>query len=159
MQRYLCFSVADLLLALQVDLVAEVASVPPITRIPRPAPHIEGLVAQRGRTIPVVDLRKRLGLVNPVIDHDTRMIVAFPGPQADPIGFIVDSVSEILSVGEAQGTASVSVPWVEGNVLTGVLEIQCQQVLVPDLAKIADLRGYAPKTGATPTSDFEGRIP
>jgi purine-binding chemotaxis protein CheW len=139
MQRYLCFLVADLSLAIPVDQVAEVAPVPPITRIPRPAHHIEGLASLRGRTIPVVDLRKRLGLVNPVIDHHTRMIVALPGPRGEPVGFIVDSVGEILSVGEAEGAAPVSVPWVAEGLLAGALEVQGRQVLLPDLAKIAEL--------------------
>ena len=139
MQRYLCFLVAELSLVIPVDQVAEVAPVPPITKIPRPARHIEGLARWRGRTIPVVDLRKRLGLVNPVTDHHTRMIVALPGPRGEPVGFIVDSVGEILSVGEAEGAAPVSVPWVAEGLLAGALEVQGRQVLLPDLAKIAEL--------------------
>jgi purine-binding chemotaxis protein CheW len=139
MQRYLCFLVADLSLAIPVDQVTEVAPVPPITRIPRPARHIEGLATLRGRTIPVVDLRKRFGLVNPVTSHHTRMIVALPGGRDEPVGFIVDSVGEILSVGEAEGPAPLSVPWVAEGLLAGALEVQGRQVLLPDLAKIADL--------------------
>ena len=139
MQRYLCFFVADLSLAIPVDQVAEVAAVPPITRVPRPAHHIEGLANLRGRTIPIMDLRKRLGLVNPVTDHHTRMIVALPEPRREPVGFIVDSVGEILSVGEAEGAAPVSVPWVAEGLLAGALEVQGRQVFLPDLAKIADL--------------------
>lgn len=138
MRRYLCFLVADLSLALPVDQVAEVAPVPPITRIPRPARHIEGLATLRGRTIPVVDLRKRLGLVNPVTGHDTRMIVAMAGDRGEPTGFIVDSVGEILSVGEAEDASPVSVPWVAEGLLTGALEVQGRQLLLPDLAKLAD---------------------
>ncbi len=138
MQQYLCFLVADLSLAIPVDQVAEVAPVPSITRIPRPARHIEGLATLRGRTVPVMDLRKRLGLVNPVTDHHTRMIVALPGPQGEPVGFIVDSVGEILSVGEAEGAAPVSAPWVAEGLLTGAIEFQGRQVLLPDLAKITE---------------------
>jgi purine-binding chemotaxis protein CheW len=139
MPRYLCFLVADLSLAIPVDRVAEVASVPPITRIPRPAPHIEGLTTLRGRTVPVVDLRKRFGLVNPVTDHHTRMILALPGARCEPVGFIVDSVGEILSVGEAEGAMPASVPWVAEGLLAGAFEVQGRQVLLPDLAKIAEL--------------------
>jgi chemotaxis signal transduction protein len=139
MQRYLCFLAADLSLAIPVDLVAEVASMPPITRVPRPAHYIEGLATLRGRTVPVVDLRKLLGLVNPVTDQHTRMIVALPRPQAGPVGFIVDSVGEILSVGEAEAAAPLSVPWVAEGLLAGAFEIQGRQVLLPDLAKITEL--------------------
>ncbi len=139
MERYLCFLVAELSLAIPVDQVAEVAPVPPITRIPRPARHIEGLATLRGRTIPVVDLRKRLGLVNPVTDHHTRMIVALAGPQGGPVGLIVDSVGEILSLGEAEDAVPASVPWVAEGLLAGALEVQGRQLLLPDLARIAEL--------------------
>ena len=66
MKRYLAFTVADLALAIQLDQVFEVIEVPSITKVPRPARHIEGLANLRGKTIPVVDLRKRLGLINPL---------------------------------------------------------------------------------------------
>ena len=139
MARYLCFLVADLSLAIPVDQVAEVVAVPPITKIPRPAHHIEGLASLRGRTIPVVDLRKRLGLVNPATDHHTRMIVALPGPPGELMGFLVDSVGEILSVGEVEGAAPASIPWVAEGLLAGALQVQGRQVLLPDLTKIAEL--------------------
>ena len=139
MARYLCFLVADLSLAIPVDQVTEVAPVPPITRVPRPAPHIEGLATLRGRAIPVMDLRKRLGLVNPATDRDTRMIVANPGTGSEPMGFIVDSVGEILSAGEAGAAASASVPWVADGLFRNVIEVQGRQVFLPDLAKLGNL--------------------
>ena len=140
MQQYLSFLVADLSLAIPVAQVAEVTSVPQITRIPRPARHIEGLATLRGRAVPVVDLRKRFGLVNPVTDNRTRMIIAFPGPHGEPVGLIVDSMGEILSVGESKAAATVSTPWMAEGLVTGAIEVQGRPVLLPDLAKIAGLR-------------------
>ena len=139
MARYLCFFVADLSLAIPVDQVAEVAPIPPITRIPRPAPHIEGLATLRGKAIPVMDLRKRLGLVNPATDHHTRMIVASPGTWDGPMGFIVDSVGEILSAGEVGVAATSSFPWVADGLLHRVIEVQGRQVFLPDLARLGHL--------------------
>lgn len=138
MKRYLSFSVADLTLAIPVDQVAEVAPVPPITRVPRPARHIEGLASLRGRTIPVMDLRKRLGLVNPVTSRHMRLIVVLPGGRHEPVGLIVDSVGEIFSVGETEGRAQADVPWVTEALLAGALEIQGRRVLLPDLARLVE---------------------
>ncbi len=139
MQRYLAFTVAELNLAIPVDQVFEVAPVPPLTRIPRPARHIEGLTTLRGRPLPVMDLRKRLGLVNPVMSRHTRMIVAWPGGRRQLLGLIVDSVGEILSVGEVEGPARIPASWVDEGLLIGALDIQGQPVLLPDLVKIAEL--------------------
>lgn len=138
MQRYLAFTVAELALAIPVDQVFEVAPVPPLTRIPRPARHIEGLATLRGRPVPVMDLRKRLGLVNPTMSRHTRMIVAWPGGRRQLLGLIVDSVGEILSVGEVEGPARIPASWVDEGLLIGALDIQGQPVLLPDLVKIAE---------------------
>jgi purine-binding chemotaxis protein CheW len=138
MKRYLAFTVADLALAIQLDQVFEVVEVPLITKVPRPARHIEGLANLRGKTVPVVDLRKRLGLINPVTTSRSRMIVALPGGQGEPLGFIVDSVGEILSVGEAEGPARVTAPWVDERLLAGTLEVHGQPVLLADLVKILE---------------------
>lgn len=139
MQRYLAFTVAELNLAIPVDQVFEVAPVPPLTRIPRPARHIEGLTTLRGRPLPVMDLRKRLGLVNPVMSPHTRMIVAWPGGRRQLLGLIVDAVGEILSVGEVEGPARIPASWVDEGLLIGALDIQGQPVLLPDLVKIAEM--------------------
>jgi len=138
MPRYLRFTVADLNLAIQLDQVYEVVEVPPITKVPRPARHIEGLANLRGKTVPVVDLRKRLGLVNPATSGTARMIIALPGGRGEPMGFIVDSVGEILTVGEAEGPARVTAPWVDERLLAGTLEVHGRPVLLPDLVKIME---------------------
>ncbi len=138
MKRYLAFTIADLNLAIQLDQVFEVVEVPPITKVPRPARHIEGLANLRGKTVPVLDLRKRLGLINPVTTSQARMIIALPGGRGDPMGFIVDSVGEILSVGEDEGPARVTTPWVDERLLAGTLEVHGRPVLLPDLAKIME---------------------
>ncbi len=138
MKQYLAFTVADLALAIQLDQVAEVVEVPTITKIPRPARHVEGLANVRGKAIRVVDLRKRLGLVNPETSHLARMIVALPEGRGESLGFIVDSVGEILSVGEAEGPTRLPAPWIDEGVLAGALEVQGRRVFLPNLAKIME---------------------
>jgi purine-binding chemotaxis protein CheW len=138
MKRYLAFTVADLSLAVELGQVSEVVEVPPITKVPRPARHIEGLANLRGRTVPVVDLRKRLGIVNPATGGTRRMIVALPAGRSEPLGFIVDSVGEILSVGEPEGPTRAPHPWVDERLVAGTLEVHGQPVLLPDLVKILE---------------------
>lgn len=136
MIRYLAFTVADVALAIPVDQVAEIVPVPPITRIPRPARHIEGLATLRGRAIPIMDLRKRLGLVNPETGSLTRMIVALPGGRDEPLGLIVDSVGEILSVAGAKSPSGDPAPWFDEGLLSGALEVQGRRVFLPDLKRM-----------------------
>ncbi len=139
MERYLCFRAADLFLALPVARIAEVAPVPVITRIPRPAPHIEGLAIRHGRAFPVMDLRKRLGLVNPAIDHRTRLVVAILDGMSGAMGFIVDAVGEILTLGEDGEAVSAPAPHPPDEIRQRVVEVGGRQVFLPDLARLANL--------------------
>jgi purine-binding chemotaxis protein CheW len=138
MPRYLRFTVADLNLAIQLDQVYEVGEVPPLTKVPRPARHIEGLANLRGKPVPVVDMRKRLGIVNPATGGTRRMIVALPAGRGGPVGFIVDSVGEILSVGDSEAPGPTPPPWVDERFLAGTVEVHGQPVLLPDLVKILE---------------------
>ena len=62
----------------------------------RSAPtFLEGIIRLRGATIPVVDLRKRLGGVDaPVDTPKTRMLVCWLGRKR--VAFTVDRVSEVV---------------------------------------------------------------
>lgn len=76
--------------------VSEIIRAKEITRVPRTPQHILGLVNLRGKTIPVVDLRKRFGL--PSVDRSgaNRIIVVEAG--GGQVGMLVDAVSEVLMI-------------------------------------------------------------
>ena len=158
MQRYLSFLVADVALAIPVDQVAEVTPVPQITRIPRPAHHIEGLANVRGRAIPVMDLRKRFGLVNPETSLRTRLIVALPGGRDEPVGFIVDSVGEILSVSGSGASGQGPEAWTDEGFASASLEVQGRRLLLPDLARLAGGSRpiQDPGLGPIPIGEYQG---
>lgn len=76
--------------------VQEINKMMGITKIPNAPYFIEGVINLRGKIIPVVDLRKKLGFQSREYDKSTRIIVI----ELDGLvlGFIVDSVSEVLRV-------------------------------------------------------------
>jgi chemotaxis signal transduction protein len=67
------------------------------------------------------------------------MIVVLPGGRDEAVGLIVDSVGEILTPVETEPSGGASIPWVAEGLLTGALEVEGRQVLLPDLAKLAGL--------------------
>jgi purine-binding chemotaxis protein CheW len=76
--------------------VQEIMRTVEITRIPNAPEFVEGVINLRGKIIPIVDLRKRLGFRSKEWDPRTRIIVV----ELDglTIGFVVDSVSEVLRI-------------------------------------------------------------
>jgi purine-binding chemotaxis protein CheW len=76
--------------------VQEINKMVPITRVPNSPDFVEGVINVRGRIIPVIDLRTRLGLPKIEQDKDSRIIVV--DLERKTIGFIVDAVSEVLRI-------------------------------------------------------------
>lgn len=75
-------------------------------QVPAPLPQapafLEGVVPYEGGAVPVVDLRKRLGL-DAVVNEETRLMVVDLGDQR--VGVLVDEVREVLRVDSTTITA------------------------------------------------------
>ncbi len=80
--------------------VNEIIRLREITPIPRTGSHIRGLVNLRGKTIPVIDLRDRLGLPYQEETDTSRIIVV--ETEHGNIGAIVDAVSEVVTLTDEQ---------------------------------------------------------
>ena len=76
--------------------VQEIIKIVQITKVPNSPPFVEGVINLRGKVIPVIDLRTRLGLNKIEHDKDTRIIVVELSKST--IGFIVDAVNEVLRI-------------------------------------------------------------
>jgi purine-binding chemotaxis protein CheW len=89
--------------AVQIAHVAEILRPPPITEVPRSAPHVLGVVSVRGRLVTVVDLRRRFGLAETPIDRRSRVLLADAGT-GEQIGLLVDEVRQVwrLAVDEIE---------------------------------------------------------
>lgn len=76
--------------------VNEIIRLHRITPLPNAADHLLGLVNLRGKTVPVFDLRRRLGL--PVAEPTDASRIVVVEAQQDRVGVLVDEVSEVLTV-------------------------------------------------------------
>ncbi|MCX7668446.1 MAG: chemotaxis protein CheW [Anaerolineae bacterium] len=82
--------------ALDIRDVIEVLGMVALKPMPQTQPWLAGLLNLRGRVVPVIDLRRRLGLAPRSYGLDTPIIVA---RQADrPVGLIVDEATEVLTL-------------------------------------------------------------
>ncbi|MBN2073287.1 MAG: chemotaxis protein CheW [Actinobacteria bacterium] len=90
------FKVAEEEFAVDILKVQEIIRMIEITRIPRTPEFVEGVINLRGKVIPVIDFRKRFNIQGKEEEKDTRIIVTDIGGKT--LGFIVDSVSEVLRI-------------------------------------------------------------
>jgi len=90
------FKIGDEEFGVDILRVQEIIRTMEITKVPRAPVFVEGVINLRGKVIPILDLRKRFGLDARDHDKDTRIIVI--EMQAMIVGFVVDSVSEVLRI-------------------------------------------------------------
>ena len=67
-----------------------------ITKVPNSPDYVKGIINLRGQVIPIIVLRIRMGLPQINYDKSTRFIVVDVSNKV--LGFIVDSVSEVLRI-------------------------------------------------------------
>jgi purine-binding chemotaxis protein CheW len=79
--------------AVDILKVQEINRMVTITSMPNAPFCVEGVINLRGKVIPVINLRKKLGLELKEPDAHSRIIVVDVGKT---VGLIVDSVSEVL---------------------------------------------------------------
>jgi purine-binding chemotaxis protein CheW len=80
-----------------IESVQEIVRVPDVlTHVPKAPAAVEGVINLRGSVLPVIDLRRRLGLA-PTERNDGQRIVVFL-IRGVRTGFIVDAVAEVLKV-------------------------------------------------------------
>ncbi|MBR6302746.1 MAG: purine-binding chemotaxis protein CheW [Lachnospiraceae bacterium] len=70
-----------------------------ITRSPKVAPYLKGVINLRGEILPVVSLRLKMGLDEDVFDKATRIIILKTENEGQ-IGIIVDEVKEVVTLSE-----------------------------------------------------------
>lgn len=71
-------------------------------RLPKAPEFLEGILQYQGGPVPVIDLRKRLGVAAPLKDETRIVVLDLEGGR---IGMVVDAVTEVLQVGAADVTA------------------------------------------------------
>jgi purine-binding chemotaxis protein CheW len=90
--------------AVPIELVREVVRVTDITRVPHAPPHVRGVMNLRGRILPVVETRSRLGLASAELSPASRVVVVEVGRRT--VGMLVDGVGQVTRLSERNITAA-----------------------------------------------------
>lgn len=99
--KYLTFSLAEESYGVPVLKVREIITMLHITKVPQMPPYVKGVINLRGKVIPVIDLRTKLGLpAAALIDSNCIVVVQITqaGMEMKNIGLIVDAVQEVVNL-------------------------------------------------------------
>lgn len=112
--------------------VLEIIDYREVTPIPELPEYIEGMVNIRSDIYPIVNLRKRFRLKGQVVDTESKIILM--NLEELKVGFVVDSVCEILSISEdmIQRTPKFIAKY-QSKYITGVTKQNDRMILLLDV--------------------------
>ncbi|HUX37559.1 MAG TPA: chemotaxis protein CheW [Rectinemataceae bacterium] len=100
--QFLTFTLDNEQYAIGVGKVREVLEYTKITKLPRTALFMKGIINLRGAGVPVIDLRLKFGLPETDITKDTSIIVmeVDSGEGKVVVGALADAVHEVVEIEE-----------------------------------------------------------
>jgi purine-binding chemotaxis protein CheW len=138
--KYMTFKLADEIYGLEILKVREIIGLMDITRVPRSAEFIRGVINLRGKVIPVADLRLKFGMEACQATDQTVIIVVqcLVAGRNLTMGILVDQVLEVLKIEPAQIEAPPSLGEVamESQFVLGVGKAGERVVFLLDIARV-----------------------
>jgi purine-binding chemotaxis protein CheW len=134
-----------------VRLVQEIRRVGEITSVPRAPEFVRGVINLRGRILPVLDLKRKLGLGEVAATRAARIMVVRVRERV--LGLLVDGASQVLRVPVSRiEPAPEEVVDRGGDYIRGVAKLDERLVILVDLE-----RALAHELGGEVTNAEEGR--
>jgi len=99
-RQYLSFKLDEEEFALEIGKVREVLDLTKITKVPQTPDFVKGVINLRGAVVPVVDLKKKFGMLGTERTVHTRIIigeVAIDG-ETTVLGALADAVHEVMDL-------------------------------------------------------------
>jgi len=124
--------------------VQEIIRIQALTRVPNSPNFVEGVINLRGKVIPVIALRKRFGLEEMEHDKQTRIVVS--ETKGAVLGFIVDSVSEVLRIPAHTVEPPPRLGKVEREYVSGVGKLDDRLLILLDVDRLlGEVESAAPR--------------
>ncbi len=118
--------------------VQEIRNLTDITRVPFAADYIKGVINLRGSVLPVIDLKKRLGLADAPYTEDTRVVTVTVGDLH--VGMLVDAVTEVLTINSKPVDPKKAINGKEiTRYLSGIGNVDGRLIIMLNLQEILDL--------------------
>ncbi len=121
-----------------ISRVQEINMMMQLTKIPNSNKFIEGVVNLRGKIVPVINLRDRLGLPKKEDDNRTKIIVSDINNKL--IGYIVDEVNEVLRISKSiiEPAPELAIG-IETGLIEGVAKLEGRLLILLNLDKLLNV--------------------
>lgn len=132
--RYLTFVLSNESYGIEIRYVTEIIGIQPITEVPELPEYIRGIINLRGKIIPVMDVRLRFK--KPYREYNDRTCIIVIDINDISIGLIVDSVSEVISIPEAEIVAPPDMNKSGNRYISGIGKVGSEVKLILNSEKL-----------------------
>ena len=154
--QYVTLGIDKEIFAVEVERVHEILDLCPISRVPNAPSYLLGMIDVRHRTVPIIDLRIKLGLPAVLPTPATRILVldVATGGRTVVMGLVADRVYEVTGLADQamEDAPDIGVRW-QSQYIKGVGRRSDSFVIVLDLDHLFSGDEPALVNAASPMKD------
>ena len=98
-KQYIVVMVGSEQYGIDISYIDNIVRMQKITRVPKVQTYFKGVINLRGEVVPVMSVRKKMGLEDAVLTNASRIIILKLEENAS-LGVIVDEVREVVNLSE-----------------------------------------------------------
>ncbi|HQL43711.1 MAG TPA: chemotaxis protein CheW [Spirochaetota bacterium] len=95
-EQFVTFIIGNETYGIEVLKVQEIIGMTRITYVPNTLPYMKGVINLRGSVVPVIDMRKKIGMDE--IAYNAFTVIIITEVKGKLIGMIVDSVQDVVTI-------------------------------------------------------------
>ncbi|MCR5053669.1 MAG: chemotaxis protein CheW [Lachnospiraceae bacterium] len=141
-KQYIVVTIGSEQYGLDIAFVDNIVRMQKITRVPKSLPHYRGVINLRGEVVPVMSIRRKMGLEDDVFTKASRIIILKLEEQGN-VGIVVDEVKEVVSLGQDdidQNTRNTNRE--DANFINGIGKNGDSLISIFDINKVVDESDY-----------------
>ncbi len=100
-KQYIVVQIGNEKYGIDINYIDNIVRMSKITRVPKVQSYFKGVMNLRGEIVPVMSIRKKMGLPEDVITDASRIII-IKLEEKGSIGIIVDEVREVITLNMAE---------------------------------------------------------
>jgi purine-binding chemotaxis protein CheW len=128
-EKYLTFFIEEQIFAVKSSSVIEIIRMQPITFMPKLPPYVKGVINLRGKIVPLIDLRIKLGKEPKEYDEHTSIVVLDTNDTS--VGFIVDRVNDVTDIAKSRISDSPKLAKdSDNNYVTGIATLDSEVAMI-----------------------------
>ena len=100
-KQYIVVQIGNEKYGIDINFIDNIVRMQKITRVPKAQSYFKGVINLRGEIVPVMSIRKKMGLAEDTITDKSRIII-LKIEEKGSIGIIVDEVREVITLNMAE---------------------------------------------------------